>query len=354
MHTVSPDFPPIKREAASTPISVINRSLTSAGENPQFEVRGEISHMLSLYQRRQKEPSSLQHYGEQFRRSVEHRRAQQTLLAAKKEAELTADTTRVALLYAESADRAKTEFLANMSHELRTPLNAVIGFAEIIENEIMGPAKDNSIYVSYARDINEAGNHLLRVINDILEIAKIEAGQLDLREDVFDPGEALEVCSKMAVEQAENAGVTLEQKGQDHLPNLWGDEGEFQKILIKLLSNAIKFTPEGGTVTLAAEVEDGGDLKVTVSDTGIGIAAKDLDSVMTPFSQVDSTYCRSHEGIGLGLPISRALVELHGGSLTMESEEGVGTTVTVRFPAERVEHWSHDPQNLDTAHKMVR
>ena len=123
-------------EAASTPISVINRSLSSAGENPQFEVRGEIGHMLSLFSKRQKEPSSLQHYGEQFRRSVEHRRAQQTLLAAKKEAELTADTTRLALLYAESADRAKTEFLANMSHELRTPLNAVIGFAEIIENEI--------------------------------------------------------------------------------------------------------------------------------------------------------------------------------------------------------------------------
>ncbi len=292
--------------------------------------------MFNLHPRQTKQAALLQQYGAQLGHLVERKLNKQALLAAKKEAELTADTARVALLYAESADRAKTEFLANMSHELRTPLNAVIGFAELIENEMMGPAKDNPIYVSYARDINEAGNQLLRVINDILEIAKIEAGQLDLREDVFDLGEALEVCSKMAVEQRENAGVTLEQKGQDHLPDLWGDEGKFQKILIELLSNAIKFTPEGGTVTLAAEVEDGGDLKLTVSDTGIGIAAKDLDSVLTPFSQVESTYCRSHEGTGLGLPISRAFVELHGGSLTMESEEGVGTTVTVRFPAERL------------------
>ncbi len=173
MRTVSPDFPPIKREAASTPINVINRSLTSAGENPQFEVHRQISHMLRIFSKRQKEPSSLRRYGDQFRHGVEQKRTQQALLAAKKEAELTADTARVALLYAESADRAKTEFLANMSHELRTPLNAVIGFAEIIENEMMGPAKDNPIYVSYARDINEAGNHLLRVINDILAIAKI-------------------------------------------------------------------------------------------------------------------------------------------------------------------------------------
>ncbi len=201
MRTVSPDFPPIKREAASTPINVINRSLTPAGENPQFEVHGQISHMLSIFSKRQKEPSSFRQYGDQFRRGVEQKRTQQDLTSARREAERSIETAQVAMLKAEGANRAKTEFLANMSHELRTPLNAIIGFSEIIESEIMGQAQGNSKYVGYARDINGAGIHLLNVINDILDIAKIEVGELELVEDEFDVIESLCTCLNMLADQ---------------------------------------------------------------------------------------------------------------------------------------------------------
>ncbi len=151
MRTVSPDFPPIKREAASTPISVINRSLISAGENPQFEVRGEIGHMLSLFSKRQKKPPSFRRYGDQLRRGVEHKRANPDLISARREAERSIEMAQVAMLKAEDANRAKTEFLANMSHELRTPLNAIIGFSEIIESETLGrPRAIRSTWVTPA------------------------------------------------------------------------------------------------------------------------------------------------------------------------------------------------------------
>jgi signal transduction histidine kinase len=292
--------------------------------------------MLDLYLRPQKRPSLMQRYGDQFGYIVERKLTEMALVAAKQEAERAADAARIAFLNAESANRAKTEFLANMSHELRTPLNAIIGFSEVIQNEIMGKAHNNPRYVDYARDIRQAGTHLLGVINDILDIAKIEAGQLDLREDVFQTGEALEVCVKMLADQASESGLQLLREGPDRLPSLWADEKKFKQIVINLLSNAIKFTPEGGKVTLTAEIEGDGSLKLTVSDTGIGIAADDLERAMAPFSQVDSAYCRTHEGTGLGLPISRALAELHGGTLVMESEPDVGTTVFVRFPSERL------------------
>ena len=292
--------------------------------------------MLDLHLKTQKRPSLMQRYGDQFGYIVERKLTEMALVAARQEAERSADAARIAFRNAESANRAKTEFLANMSHELRTPLNAIIGFSEVIQNEIMGKAQNNPRYVDYARDIRQAGTHLLEVINDILDIAKIEAGQLDLREDVFQTGEALEVCVKMLADQASESGLQLLREGPDRLPSLWADEKKFMQIVINLLSNAIKFTPEGGKVTLTAEIEGDGSLKLTVSDTGIGIAAEDLEKAMAPFSQVDSALCRRHEGTGLGLPISRALAELHGGSLVMESELEVGTTVIVRFPPERL------------------
>ncbi len=292
--------------------------------------------MLDLYLKPQKRPSLMQRYGDQFGYIVERKLTEMALVAAKQEAERAADAARVAFLNAESANRAKTEFLANMSHELRTPLNAIIGFSEVIQNEIMGKVQNNPRYVDYARDIRQAGTHLLGVINDILDIAKIEAGQLDLHEDVFETREALDVCVKLLADQANESGLQLVCEGPDKLPSLWADEMKFKQIVINLLSNAIKFTPEGGKVTLTAEIEGDGSLKLTVSDTGIGIAADDLEKAMAPFSQVDSAYCRTHEGTGLGLPISRALAELHGGTLVMESELKVGTKVIVRFPAERI------------------
>ncbi len=292
--------------------------------------------MLELYHKSSKRPSMLQRYGAQLGQGVERNLTEMALLAAKQKAERAADAARLALLNAESANRAKTEFLANMSHELRTPLNAIIGFSDVIQNEIMGRFEENPKYIDYARDIREAGGHLLSVINDILDIAKIEAGQLDLREDAFDAGRALDACTSMLSNRAEEAGVHLIREGGESQVTIWGDEKKFKQIVLNLLSNAIKFTREGGHVTLSTSIDDEGGFELTVSDTGIGIAERDLETALAPFSQVDNAQHRSHEGTGLGLPISRALAELHGGSLEIQSEPGLGTTVTVRLPAERL------------------
>ena len=292
--------------------------------------------MLDLYHKPSKRPSMLQRYGAQMGHVVERNLTEMALLAAKQKAERAADAARLALLNAESANRAKTEFLANMSHELRTPLNAIIGFSDVIQNEIMGRFEETPKYIDYARDIRQAGGHLLSVINDILDIAKIEAGQLDLREDAFDAGRALDACINMLSNRAEEAGVHLIREGSESQVTIWGDEKKFKQIVLNLLSNAIKFTPEGGHVTLSTGIEGEGGFELTVSDTGIGIAAGDLEQALAPFSQVDNARQRNHEGTGLGLPISRALAELHGGSLEIQSEPGLGTTVTVRLPVERL------------------
>jgi signal transduction histidine kinase len=292
--------------------------------------------MLDLYLKHSKRPSMLQRYGAQMGHVVERNLTEMALLAAKQQADRAADAARLALLNAEAANRAKTEFLANMSHELRTPLNAIIGFSDVIQHEIMGRIEENPKYIDYARDIREAGNHLLGVINDILDIAKIEAGQLDLREDAFDAGCALDACISMLSNRAEEAGVHLIRKDGQPQVTVWGDEKKFKQIVLNLLSNAIKFTPEGGNVTLSTGIEGDGGFELRVSDTGIGIAEGDLERALAPFSQVDNAQQRNHDGTGLGLPISRALAELHGGSLEIESEPGLGTTVTVRLPSERL------------------
>ncbi len=292
--------------------------------------------MLDLYLKQSKRPSMLHRYGAQLGHVVERSLTEMALLAAKQEAERAADAARLALLNAESANRAKTEFLANMSHELRTPLNAIIGFSDVIQNEIMGRFEENPKYIDYARDIGEAGGHLLSVINDILDIAKIEAGQLDLLEDAFDAGCALEACMGMLSNRAEEACVQLILEGGESRVAIWGDEKKFKQIVLNLLSNAIKFTREGGHVTLSTGIDGEGGFELTVSDTGIGIAERDIESALAPFSQVDNAQHRIHEGTGLGLPISRALAELHGGSLEIQSEPDLGTTVTVRLPAERL------------------
>ena len=232
---------------------------------------------------------------------------------------------------AELANRAKSEFLANMSHELRTPLNAIIGFSEMIRNRVFGPV-GSAKYVEYANHINESGEHLLELINDILDLSKIEAGKLDLDIEDVDVARVVRACIRLVGERARLGGLTLGHDLPDKNLVLRADERKLKQVLLNLLSNAIKFTPSGGSVTLRAEVTADGDTEIAVADTGIGIGPDDIDKALSPFGQVDSQLNRKYEGTGLGLPLTRALVELHGGTMDMMSEVGVGTTVRVVFP----------------------
>ncbi|MDH3596175.1 MAG: ATP-binding protein [Rhodospirillales bacterium] len=236
---------------------------------------------------------------------------------------------------AEAANRAKSEFLANMSHELRTPLNAIIGFSDVIKDEHFGPV-GNARYRSYAGDILASAHHLLTVIDDILDVAKIEAGKLDLDEAPIHPAELGRQALRLVADRARRAGVALEAALPGDLPRLLVDGRKMKQILLNLLSNAIKFTPKGGRVELSAGRRADGGFAFAVSDTGIGIAPADQATALAPFGQVDSQLSRKFEGTGLGLPLSNALAKLHGGTLELESTPDTGTTVTIRLPAERV------------------
>lgn len=235
---------------------------------------------------------------------------------------------------AERASRAKAAFLASISHELRTPLNAILGFSEVMLTELFGPM-GNEHYVSYARDIFDSGSHLHNLINDILDMSKAEAGRIDLDEQAMDLGKVLASAVRMVQKRASNARISLVSDMAPDLPRLFADTRRMRQIFLNLLSNAVKFTNDGGSITVSASVGEDGGIVMTVTDSGIGIHAKDLEKAMEPFSQVDSGLDRKYEGTGLGLPLTKALVELHGGTLTLESTLGVGTTVTVALPRER-------------------
>jgi signal transduction histidine kinase len=236
---------------------------------------------------------------------------------------------------AEAASRSKSEFLANMSHELRTPLNAIIGFSEIIKNQLIGPLGDPR-YVEYATDVHRCAGHLLDIINDILEFSRIQAGQLRLDERAVDLRAAIVACTRIIRDRAEKAGVEVSTEIAHDVPLVSADERLVKQILLNLLSNAVKFTPRRGKVTVRARCSADGDIALEVRDTGIGIAEKDLGRVMERFGQADGSLSRQHEGTGLGLPLVKAFTELHGGTFTLSSTPGTGTTATVCLPKARV------------------
>ncbi|USG62644.1 ATP-binding protein [Sneathiella marina] len=235
---------------------------------------------------------------------------------------------------AELANRAKSEFLANMSHELRTPLNAVIGFSEILQSEAFGPL-GHANYKDYSNDIHAAGKHLLDVINDVLDVAKIEAGQLTLTESNMELSATVASCIRMLSVRAFNAGIKLTSDIPGDLPGFLGDETRIKQILVNIASNAIKFTDKGGSVTVTAQMRDDGGISLRVTDTGIGIAKKDIPRVLDRFGQVQTTYARNNEGTGLGLTLVQMLVEVHGGEFTLTSEVEVGTVCSIHFPSDR-------------------
>ena len=245
------------------------------------------------------------------------------------------EALRSALIKAEAADRAKTEFLANTSHELRTPLNAVIGFAEILENESLGPIGVPE-YREFVHDILQSGRHLLGIINDILDMSRIESGTLEIEEEPIDINELFATSIQSAADQAEEAGVTVSSTTTDGLPRLFADVRLTRRMLNNLMSNAVKFTPEGGRVELSATCAEGKPIVIAVRDTGIGIAPEHIPLILQPFGQVDSSLSRQYEGTGLGLALTKSMVELHGGRLEVESQKDAGTTVTLIFPIERV------------------
>ncbi len=242
---------------------------------------------------------------------------------------------RAAKDQAEVASRAKAEFLAMMSHELRTPLNAVIGFADVMLEQVFGPM-DNDKYRGYAQDIRASGLHLLSLINDILDLSKIEAKQFELNEEAFEFAEVWLMVRSLLKDKAAAAGLNFDDRIFEDLPSLYADQRVFRQILINLLSNAIKFTPNGGSITVCAEISAGGGFVFSVSDTGIGISEENLETVLQPFRQVDGSLSRKYEGTGLGLPLTQQLVEMHGGQLEIESRLGWGTDVRVILPPERV------------------
>jgi signal transduction histidine kinase len=254
-------------------------------------------------------------------RAFEELRRNQDRLIAAKEA-------------AEAANRAKSEFLANMSHELRTPLNAIIGFSGMMSDRMFGPL--NERYAEYANIIGDSGRHLVAIITDILDLAKADADRLLLTEEQVEIAEVVELGSKIIEDMARRAQIEFVSEINKPLPAMIGDPAKLTQILVNLLSNAVKFTAPGGTVRLTIEQPLYQGITFRVEDTGIGMSPDQIPIALAPFGQIGNSLTRQHDGVGLGLPLTKRLVELHGGTIEIDSEPGKGTIASVHLPEERL------------------
>jgi PAS domain S-box-containing protein len=236
---------------------------------------------------------------------------------------------------AEKANRAKSEFLANMSHELRTPLNAIIGFSEMLKSQIFGPVGGER-YRGYVDDILRSGRHLLKIINDILDMSKVEAGKMALHEETVDLASVILACIRLLTTRANDQQIELIFDGETDLPPVWGDALRIKQALLNVMTNAVKFSCRSGRVTVSGSVNSTGELQVIVQDTGIGMTEEGLRLALEPFTQVDNALTRRFEGTGLGLPLTNELIKLHDGRVEIDSRIGAGTTVRLILPAHRV------------------
>jgi signal transduction histidine kinase len=265
---------------------------------------------------------------------LEHRYYGLALLEAKQQAEKSAIAANAAMLKAKAADRAKNKFLANMAHELRTPLNAIIGFSEIMKlDNIQG--REN--YPEYTGYIHDAGKHLLVIIDDVLDIARIEEGKFELREEIVALVPLVHETINTILPSCTKKGIAVHQDVMPIDARIYVDPTKLKQVILNLLSNSMKFTDPGGTIEISSSLAETGDLVITIRDTGIGIPPDQLERVLEPFEQVSDQLTRDREGTGLGLAIARRLIQLHGGDLVLSSELGAGTAVFLRLPRERID-----------------
>ncbi|MBX9684311.1 MAG: HAMP domain-containing histidine kinase [Hyphomicrobium sp.] len=265
---------------------------------------------------------------------VEYRAVKDSLISELEEATAISDESR---RRAEAANKAKSRFLATMSHELRTPLNAIMGFSEVMEKELLGPIGSDT-YREYSRNIYSSGNHLLHIINEILDLSRIEAGRYDLHEETFHLTDIVEDCERLIKIRADAKGLQIVQEFADDLPQVWADPRAMRQICLNLLSNALKFTPKGGRITIVVGHTENGGQYVCVRDTGPGIPKEEIPRVLQAFGQGSLAHEAAEGGTGLGLPIVQNLIQLHGGTFDLQSELRKGTEVIVSLPRQRVLH----------------
>jgi len=287
---------------------------------------------------RGKPDALLENYCSRLGTLLEARYTGLALLAAKQDADAAARHAHEALLEAKAADLAKTRFLANMAHELRTPLNAIIGFSEIIKLDTLQTSERHTQYAEY---IHDAGTLLLSIINGLLDLALIQAGRVDLDEQLFAVGELIQSAVRIIAPIAQEKSIRVHCKLAQASTLICVDQMRFRQIIGNLLSNSIKFTEPKGRISISSAVDGCGVLMISITDTGIGIPPEHLERVLSPFEQIADHLTKENDGTGLGLPIARALSELHGGNLTLSSDLGAGTTVIVRLPRERIHSAAH-------------